>query len=94
MLTAEGMRQQYLLGRYNRKRYTETFKLLSEEYEPSEIYIQSTNVNRTMQSGYSELMGLYPPSRPVPMTAAQMKAVSSEGVSQPPFGIKDLDRVN
>ena len=39
MLTAEGMRQRYLLGRYNRKRYTETFKLLSEEYEPSEIYI-------------------------------------------------------
>ena len=30
MLTAEGMRQRYLLGRYNRKRYTETFKLLSE----------------------------------------------------------------
>ena len=51
-------------------------------------------MNRTIQSGYSELMGLYPPSRPVPMPAAQMKAVGSEGVSRPPFGIRDLDRVN
>ena len=61
MLTPEGMRQRYLLGRYSRKRYTETYKLISDEYDPSQVYIQSTNVNRTMQSGYSELMGLYPP---------------------------------
>ena len=63
LLTPEGMRQRYLLGRYIKNRYTETFKLLSEEYDPKEIYMQSTNVNRTIQSGYSELMGLYPPGR-------------------------------
>ena len=63
MLTPSGMRQRYLLGRHSRERYTETYKLLSKEYDPSEVYIQSTNVNRTMQSGYSELMGLYPPGQ-------------------------------
>jgi len=60
-LTAEGMRQRYLLGQSNRKRYTEEYEFLTPDYVPSEIYMQSTDVNRTMQSGYSELMGLYPP---------------------------------
>ena len=39
ILTAEGMRQRYLLGRYHRERYTETFPLLSPEYDPHELYI-------------------------------------------------------
>lgn len=38
-LTPEGMRQRYLLGRYNRQRYTETFPLLSNDYNPEEFYI-------------------------------------------------------
>ena len=63
MLTAQGMRQRYLLGRHSRERYTQQYQLLSEEYDPREVYMQSTNVNRTMQSGYSELMGLYPPGQ-------------------------------
>ena len=47
-LTPEGMRQRYLLGRYSRKRYTETFKLIPEEYDPRQVYVQSTNYNRTL----------------------------------------------
>ena len=62
LLTPEGMRQRYLLGRHNRERYVEEFELLSKSFVPGEIYMQSTCVNRTMVSGYSELMGLYPPS--------------------------------
>jgi len=61
ILTPEGMRQRYLLGRRNRERYVEAYNLISDVYTPGEVYMQSTNVNRTMQSGYSELMGLYPP---------------------------------
>jgi len=61
ILTPEGMRQRYLLGRRNRQRFVEKYNFLSESYNPDEIYMQSTNVNRTIQSGYSELMGLYPP---------------------------------
>ena len=60
ILTPEGMRERYLLGRRNRQRYIDEYGLISEEYNPREFYIQSTNVNRTVQSGYSELMGLYP----------------------------------
>ena len=63
MLTAQGMRQRYLLGAYNRKRYTEDYPLLKlEDGDYSEILMMSTLVNRTIQSGYSELMGLYQPS--------------------------------
>ena len=54
------MRQRYLLGAYNRKRYTQDYQFLSlDEGDYDEVFTQSTNVNRTMQSGYSELMGLY-----------------------------------
>ena len=36
MLTASGMRQRYLKGRYNRQRFA---SLLSDEYVPGELYI-------------------------------------------------------
>lgn len=38
-LTPSGMRQRYLQGRYNQKRYTQTYKFISEEYDPLEVYI-------------------------------------------------------
>ena len=81
MLTPEGMRQRYLLGRHSRERYTGQFALLSREYNPNEVYIQSTNVNRTMQSGYSELMGLYPPGLAAPLTPEMRAAVGPSGVA-------------
>lgn len=54
--------------------------------------MESTNVNRTMQSGYSELMGLYPPGNGEKLTAAQGKAVST--FSAPPFGVRNADKIN
>lgn len=47
MLTPQGMRQRYLKGRYNRSRYIEQYGLLSAEFTPGEIYVQSTNFERT-----------------------------------------------
>lgn len=61
-LTATGMRQRTMLGKVNRERYIEREKLLDEVYNPSQLYIQSTGVDRTLQSTYSELLGLYPPT--------------------------------
>ena len=61
-MTGEGRRERYLLGRFNRERYSKEYKVISPKYIPDEIYIQSTDVNRTINSGYSELMGLFPPS--------------------------------
>ena len=62
-LTAQGMRQHVLNGRYNRERYVTQYKLLSAYNVPSEIQIVSTTVDRTFQSIYSEMLGLYPPGQ-------------------------------
>ena len=60
-LSGVGKRMLYLLGVNARKRYIDKFSLLNEEYNPQEIYIRSTDVNRTIESIESYLQGLYPP---------------------------------
>lgn len=59
-LTNTGIRQHYLLGRELRYRYIESQSFLSESFNQSEIYIRSTNLNRTIMSALSHLHGLYP----------------------------------
>ncbi|CAD8189018.1 unnamed protein product [Paramecium octaurelia] len=59
-LTATGMRQHYVLGQWLRKRYIEDQKFLSQNYNEAEIYIESTDVNRTIMSALSNLQGMYP----------------------------------
>ena len=60
MLTASGMRQHFLLGSYIRDRYINKTQFMSPTYEVSELYIQSTQVPRTVQSAQCQLMGMYP----------------------------------
>lgn len=55
-----GKRMLYLLGVKNRKRYVNEYNLLSGNYNPQEIFIRSTDVNRTIESIESYLQGLYP----------------------------------
>jgi hypothetical protein len=57
-LTPEGMRMHYLNGVEFRSRYSGS--LLSENYFSNEIYVRSTDVNRTIMSAQSQLEGLYP----------------------------------
>jgi hypothetical protein len=45
-----------------RKRYIDEYKLLSPTYNPEEIYVRSTDVNRTIMSAQSQLLGWYPDS--------------------------------
>ena len=59
-LSDVGKRMLYLLGVRVRKRYVEKYGLLSQTYNPQEIYIRSTDVNRTIESIESFLQGLYP----------------------------------
>lgn len=61
-LTAIGKRMEYLLGVYNRERYIQNFKFLSEKYDPHEILIYSSDINRTLISISSLLQALYPMS--------------------------------
>ena len=55
-----GKRMHYLLGVRNRKRFIQNYTFLKENYDPQEILIYSTDVNRTIQSIYSQLQGLFP----------------------------------
>jgi len=55
-LTDIGIRQEYILGYNTRIKYK---NFLSKNYNPNEILIYSTYVNRAIQSGYSYLNGLY-----------------------------------
>lgn len=59
-LTAAGMRQHYLLGKEMRRKYIEQHGFLSETFNHSELYVRSTDVNRTLMSVQSHLLGLYP----------------------------------
>lgn len=51
-----GIRMNYLIGLRNKKRYG---NLLSKTYDPREIFILSTDVNRTLLSAMSQMMGMY-----------------------------------
>lgn len=57
-LTNLGKNQQLDLGRWLRIRYSH---LISDLYSPYDIYIQSTDVDRTLMSAEANLAGLYPP---------------------------------
>ena len=59
-LTGMGQRMHYLLGIRNRLRYIEEENFLSETFNPHEILIYSTCINRTIISASSQLQGLYP----------------------------------
>lgn len=57
-LTNEGKRQQFKLGQYFRRRYQ---KILDAKYSPNNVYIQSTDFDRTLMSAQANLAGLFPP---------------------------------
>ena len=50
------MIQQYIIGLRNRKRYDGFMNL---DYDPKEILVYSTNVNRTITSAQVQLSGMY-----------------------------------
>lgn len=72
-LTDVGKRQHYLLGFRNRQRYIVDNKLLSEVYNPMEILITSTDVNRTIDSASAQLQGLYTPGTSQKLNFRQIK---------------------
>ena len=56
-LTPIGQRMHYLLGHRNRKRY---HRFLEDSFSSKEMYIKSSDYNRTIMSAMSQLQGLYP----------------------------------
>ncbi|KAI8430693.1 hypothetical protein MSG28_000883 [Choristoneura fumiferana] len=57
-LTNTGKKQHYALGKWLRERYRH---MISEEYDPTQIHVRSTDVDRTLMSVEANLAGLFPP---------------------------------
>ncbi|CAD8080404.1 unnamed protein product [Paramecium primaurelia] len=61
VLTPTDMRKQYVLGKWLRQRYIiENQLFLSSKFNENEIYIESSNENRTLTSAYCNLQRMYP----------------------------------
>ena len=79
-LTPIGKRMEFILGVYLQDRYS---SFLPKEYDPREIYIISSDLNRTLQSAYSVLSGLYPNGTGKSLTTEQVnKAIAPIEISQ------------
>ncbi|XP_044763019.1 prostatic acid phosphatase-like [Coccinella septempunctata] len=59
-LTNEGKEQQFQLGQWFRKRYAD---FMPAEYSEKDIYVRSTDVDRTLMSAEANLAGFYPPQK-------------------------------
>lgn len=58
-LTTVGMQQLYELGQRLRKRYIQDTAFLSASFSPSEVYVRSTNIVRTIESAKCLVAGLF-----------------------------------
>ena len=58
-LTAIGQRQHFQLGNRHRERYINEYKLIKKNYDPREIYVISTDSNRTIMSAQCQIQALY-----------------------------------
>ncbi|KAK0407127.1 hypothetical protein QR680_019015 [Steinernema hermaphroditum] len=58
-LTTRGMTEQYQQGLRLKERYIDNLKLISKDYKSNEIYVRSTDKDRTLMSAYANLAGFY-----------------------------------
>ena len=60
-LTAIGQRAHYDLGSRLRRHYVDELGFLPAAYNAKDIYVRSTDIDRTLMSATSQMAGLYPP---------------------------------
>ena len=68
-LTRGGNKMEYLLGVYLKNYYKEFF---SEKYNPNEIYIMSSDSNRTVESALAQIQGIYQNKTDINLTNYQI----------------------
>ena len=56
-----GTQQHYELGRLIRRRYTVEHPIITSNYTRDQVYIRSTDYDRTLMSALSQLSALFPP---------------------------------
>ena len=83
-LTGIGLRQHFLVGYRNRIKYVNETNLIKPEYDPREVFIISTDSNRTIMSANAQVQGLYPPG-----TGPQIFQNQSDN-AVPPVNIEDI----
>lgn len=88
-LTPIGKRMEYTLGLINRNRYITKYKLLPEKYDPHELIVYSSDINRTLESMTSQLQGFYPMSSDI----GDKITVDQYNASFPPIDVdmKDIE---
>ncbi|CAI2369510.1 unnamed protein product [Moneuplotes crassus] len=85
-LTPSGERQHYLLGNKQRRKFiTDEIHHLSEDFDPREVYVISTNYNRTIMSAYSENQGWYP------LGSVEEVLPEQKNTALPPFEIDNIE---
>lgn len=91
------MRQRFLVGRYNYLKYAEKLGIQDSLTAPGSANMISTDVYRTIQSGYSELTGfLYKQSKQgniLNITQSQVTDLNTSGVGLPPFSISRKQKI-
>ncbi|CAG9334410.1 unnamed protein product [Blepharisma stoltei] len=85
-LTPSGMRQHYLNGREFRYKYITQNAVINPVYLEEQVYVRSTDYNRTIQSVESMLSGLFPIG---PQIASQNLAAKAV----PPLIVSNLDNI-
>ena len=88
-LLPEGMRQHYLIGTELRRRYMVQTQLLLPTYYQPEIFVYSTDYDRTLMSAQSQIQGLYPAG-----TGPLLRSQNMETQASPPIDISDLAQLN
>lgn len=59
-LSPLGMQQEFQLGEKFRERYVKQYHLLPEHYSSETMYVRSSDIDRTLISAESVMLGLYP----------------------------------
>ena len=93
------MRQRYLLGRYHYEKYRFqiNFKDMIERSHLQHANVISTDVYRTIQSGYSELTGLsqhYQEEHSMLLTDKQLQSLKAFSATRMPFHVRQMAEIS